>query len=241
MSEVHLFLIWSNGRTREDEIREDIRSSFRVLDTIEVEWSPDEFPRNLTCFYGADLPPGSGKEIEAGTGPFIVCVVEDERPRHRYRLAERRLVRENRRVLAARGRYRALTGGGYRVHASAHTREAERDLVLLFGRRPGEFLTAAAQPEGSPRRHTADVLGAKGWHDVDELLLALEVTGGVRQLPPPDGLDLAVEVGDLWWAEHVANGEMVRPGVWKIEVGGRPAMLAITARRAGPRPTAPSA
>jgi hypothetical protein len=231
VSEVHLFLLWSNARRHEEEILDDIAARFRVLDVVEVEWERDLFARNLTCFYGANLPPGSDKETHSGTGPFLVCVVEDARPRYRYRRAGRRLVRHNRRTMEARSRYRALTGGGYRVHASADAPEAARDLVLLFGRRPEEFLPGTEPVER--RRHTDGMLGSHGWRDAHELELALEVTSGARRTEPSDESDLAFEVDDLWWAIHVANGAEVEPGRWRADVGGGPTVieLNVQARR----------
>jgi hypothetical protein len=230
MSEVHLFLLWSNARQCEDEIVADIAAHFRVLDLVEVEWDRETFARNLTCFYGANLPPGSDKETHSGTGPFLVCVVEDAKPRYRWRRAGRRFIRENRRMMDARAKYREVTGGGYRVHASADRAEAARDLVLLFGRRPDDFRGSRA-PE-TPRRHTTGMLGDHDWAGVDELMLALEVTSGVRRATPRAGVDHAFRVDDLWWAVHVLNGEEVGPGVWRTTIAGQPATVSLRSGRA---------
>ena len=86
-------------------------------------------------------------------------------------------------VIDARTRYREWTGGGYRVHASETAAEAERDLVLLFGRRSADFAAAAHGPGSRPRRHDADLVGTRGWADPGELRLALEVTSGASALP----------------------------------------------------------
>lgn len=230
MSEVHLFLLWSNARPHEREIVDDISDRFRLLETVEVTWSTAQFPRNLTCFYGTDLPPGSEKELDSGTGPFLVCVVEDANPRHRFRRAGRRVLRENRRMIDARTRYRAMVGGSYRVHASVDRHESERDLVLLFGSRPRAFLNHTRADAESPRAYQRDVLGADGWRDLDELLLALEVTAGVRRVGMRDGVDLFVLVRSRWWAEQILNGQEVGPGVWRVDVAGEPRTIAVAER-----------
>jgi hypothetical protein len=231
VSEVHLFLIWSNARQHEAEILADLALRFRLLEVVEVTWSREGFLHDLRCFYGTDLPPGSDKEAESGTGPFLACVVEDERPRYRYRRAGRRLVRENRRLMDARASYRAIAGGGYRVHASADRREAERDLVLLFGRRPTEFLGRTWDPGLDRSQHVGDVLGSHGWRDLNELLLALEVTSGVRKIDAPVGVDLALQVRDKWWAEQILHGADVGPNLWQIELAGQPRTVQLVERR----------
>jgi hypothetical protein len=229
VSEVHLFVLWSNARDREEQILADVAATFVVLDLVEVEWQPHAFARNLTCFYGTDLPAGSDKERQSGTGPFLVCVIEDDRPRYRYRRVGRRLVRKNSRTIEARTRYRAMTGGGFRVHASADAREAARDLFLLFGRRPSAFRGAGAPSQ--PRRHADGMLGERGWRDLDELMGALAVTSGVERIDPPAGVDLAFAVDDLWWAVHVVNGAEVSPGRWRVDIGGSSRTVALEERR----------
>jgi hypothetical protein len=231
VGEVHLFVLWSEARHAEAEILEDIAHHFRVLDLAEVTWSPEAFAQNLRCLYGTALPPDSPKERHSGNGPFLVVVVEDERPRRRIRRLGRhwRWRRVNARVFDARRRYRAMTGGGYRVHASENEREADRDLVLLFGRRAGEFLAGAA-PEGT-RAHAADIVGAHGWPDTRQLLLALDVTSGQRVLDPPDGVDLAIEVQDLWWASHVLGAGDGAATRHDVIVDGRPTRVLLVERR----------
>jgi hypothetical protein len=234
VSEVHLFVVWSEARAAEARILEDVEARFRLLDLVEVTWSPEAFSQSLVRFYGSALPPGSDKELHCGTGPFVVAIVEDRRPRRRPRRTGRGWALVNPSVIDARTRYRKWTGGGYRVHASETAAEADRDLVLLFGRRGKDFL-ASSPPHGGPRRHDADLVGTDGWTDADELRLALEVTSGVSELPPPDGVDLALAVTDLWWAEQIAGGRDLGGGTRELDVAGRPCRVAFVetpARRA---------
>ena len=129
--ELHLFLLWSRARKRETEILDDIRSTFRVVDMMEVTWGRRGFAENLTRFYGEKLPHGSRKQLHCGSGPFLVVVVEDERPAYVTPAEGHRRVNES--MWEARGRYRALTGGGHRVHATLDPQEFEHDLFLLVG------------------------------------------------------------------------------------------------------------
>jgi hypothetical protein len=233
MPEVHLFVLWSEARHAEARIVDDLSRRFRVLDQVEVVWSEVAFAGNLTRFYGSALPAGSEKERHCGTGPMLVVVVEDPQPRYRPRRVGGGHRWVNTAVIDARSRYRDWTGRGFRVHASEHQREADRDLVLLFGR-PGSHFLGATPPRGSPRRHERDLIGTHGWRDISELLLALEVTAGRRILTDaPDG-DLVLEVGDLWWAEHVAGGTDLGDGRREVRVDGRPFTLRLVESRARP-------
>jgi len=55
--EVHLFILWERARASEARILDDIEASFRVLDVVDVTWSPEHFTRSLVRFYGDALPP----------------------------------------------------------------------------------------------------------------------------------------------------------------------------------------
>jgi hypothetical protein len=229
VGEVHLFLLWSAARPFETAIVGDVASRFRVLDLVEVTWSPAAFGQNLRCFYGSALPPDSPKEQQVGRGPFLVVVVEDEHPRRRLRRmgSGRRWV--NASVVEARRAYRATTGGGHRVHASENAWEADRDLVLLFGRRGRDFLDGSSATLAHPRQHPHDVVGAHGWRDLDELTLALHVTSGCRRLPPRDGVDVELEVADEWWAREVLRRSGTEGDV-EVLVGGRTVRVGVVER-----------
>lgn len=225
VGDIHLFVLWSQARGAEREIVADISSRFRLLDLVEVTWSAERFARNLTCFYGTDLPPGSNKEQHSGTGPFLVCVVEDDAPRYRPRRSGRTWRWVDTNIVDARARYRRMTGGGYRVHASADPNETARDLALLFGVRTEAFRGRVAPT--IPRRVAADIVGAEGWRSRDELLLALEVTATPRVLGPRLGADLTLGIRDTWWVPWVAPGRDLGAGVSELTVAGAPFCLAV--------------
>jgi len=225
--ERHLFVLWSRARPHEQRILRDIERSFRVLDVIEVTWSTDRFADNLTRFYGQALPPGSDKEQECGTGPFLLVVVDDLQPRYRNRRVTSGRARVNDGMTDAKERYRSWTGGGHAVHATADSAEFAHDLFLLLGERVDRYANA---PDwgGQARTITRDLVGSDGWDDVTQLRTALEVTlpvvvtgvGG-----PPAGLSIVVD--DLWWAQHIANAVPVEGDRHQVVVGGEPFILEI--------------
>lgn len=221
---VYAFVLWETARGEQDRILADLHRTFRVLQEVEVTWTPDDtFARSLTRMYGDALPPGSDKERHGGTGPFLLVVVEDRRPRLRPRRTGRGRRVVNARVYDARLRYRQWTGGGYRVHASDSVAETERNLVLLLG----EGLDAVRrQGRSAGRRQAGDLAGTHGWADREQLLVALAAYGAVPHGPQREGR-LEVLAPDAWWAEHVAGGTELRPGVRQVQVAGQPLELAV--------------
>ncbi|MGY1735363.1 hypothetical protein [Geodermatophilus sp. SYSU D00684] len=218
--EVHVFAIWSEARVLEERILEDLAGTFTVLEVVEVSWTPGEtFARNLTRMYGDALPPGSDKEVHCGSGPFLLVVVRDDRPRHRLRRTTRGPALLNSTVFDARARYREWTGGGYRVHASDSAAEAARNLALLLGRRVSDV------PGHDPRTgvvhsRAGDPVGTHGWESVDQLVLALEAHGcsPTHRSTGPDGDRLVVRTPDAWWAERIAGGTEVTAGARDVPV-----------------------
>jgi hypothetical protein len=236
-AEVHLFALWSHARTVEKRILSDIAEHFRVLDVVEVTWaSGDSFSQGLSRMYGTALPPGSHKEVHCGAGPFLVVVVEVDRPRYRPRRVGKRLKYVNAPVFDARRRYRQWTGGGHRVHASDSMVEADRNLALLFGRTTAAYRDRNAQPVWAFRSHAQDPVGTHGWDSVGQLLLTLGPYGN-QVVDIDDGL--VVRTSDLWWAEQIAGGRAVADGVRELKVGGESVRLTLLeepAERPAPLP-----
>lgn len=214
-SEIHVFLLWSQARSRQDRILSDLRRRFEILEAVELGWQPARFSESLTCLYGTALPPGSDKERTCGTGPPLAIVVEDGNPRYGMRRTTRGLARVNVRMFSAKRRYRRWTGGGHRVHASQNRREAERDLFLLLGRRSSSY--ADASWNGSIRTAPGDLFGADGWRDLQELCTAFELSlpyvlvGDAAALRSRDGQAqrLVFLAEERWEPAMVARGELV--------------------------------
>lgn len=181
--EIHVFVLWSRALEAYGEILGDIEGNFLIRDVFRVSWSKDQFSRSMTRFYGGLLPPNAEKEEHCGTDPFVVVVVEDERPRYGARRSPKPSV--NVRMFDAKQRYRSWTGGGHRIHASVDPAEAEHDLFLLLGRRSDEYLEAEGRWTGEIGEE-GELAGARGWRDLDELITALEVATESQRLPPAE-------------------------------------------------------
>jgi hypothetical protein len=218
-----LFLIWSRARAHERRIMADIANHFVIREVVEVTWSADEtFAANLNRFYGDVLPPGSDKEADCGTGPFLVVVVEDPRPRYRVRRTSHGPRYLNSNVVDARRRYREWAGG-YRVHASDGPQEFRRNMTLLFGGRAGEC--SGTSWSGDVTTWRSDPVGTHGWTSVEDLLDVLAAYGA-RPVGEA-GESVTVAAPNAWWVGVVAGGHESCPGVRQARVGDREVRLSI--------------
>jgi hypothetical protein len=215
-----------------------------VVDVVEITWSRRRFAANLTRFYGEKLPPGSRKQWHCGSGPFLVVVVEDDRPN--YVTPELGRSPVNRRMLEARARYRELTGGGHRVHATLDTHEFAHDVFLLLGANPERYADRR-EWDGDVRHVRSDTTGSRGWSDLDQLYEALTVTlswvivaGGSDIVPvgiPPseNGADVELLVEDAWWGDTTIVGRRRRGSRTRdVPVGGRSLSIVVWAVGDGP-------
>ena len=60
--ELHLVIIWENGRYKEKEIIKSISEKFELVEKYKINWNKNLFGKNLTTFYGTNLPPKSEKK-----------------------------------------------------------------------------------------------------------------------------------------------------------------------------------
>lgn len=225
--EVSVFVIWSSARRWSEPILEDLRARFTLADVIELTWPPEAFARHLTRFYGTALPPGSDKERQCGTDPFLVVVAVDPRPRYGIRRTTRGFRRVNVRAAAAKRRYRRLSGGGFAVHGSLDADEARRDLRLLLGLEPADVLDG--RWDGTVRTLTSDRLT---WSSVDELVST--IAAATPAVLADDGATLVVRTDDVWWAGVIAGGDPPEPyareAELEVSIDGRTRTLRLLTR-----------
>ena len=172
--ELHLFIIWERGRYKETDILFDIKSHFQIVKCYDILWSDECVSDNFTRFYGTNLPKGSGKEKECGTGRFLLVIVYDENPQYAIRHTSKGDAFVNVNMFDAKSKYRNWTGGGHKIHATNSPKETKHDLILLLGINVADFVKN--EPDCQITKLEQDVVGAKGWQSLSELFYVLNNT-----------------------------------------------------------------
>lgn len=172
--ELHLFIIWQHGREKEKEILEDIKRNFKVIKVIEIEWSKENFSRNLSRFYGTNLPDGSSKEVHCGNGKFLLIIVKDSNPKYEERLTSKGNKIVNINMFDKKDEYRNLTGGGHKIHGTNSEIETNHDLTLLLDKNIDDFLKENNnQWDGNIEKISKDLFGNGKWNTVKDMFYAL--------------------------------------------------------------------
>jgi hypothetical protein len=185
--EVHVFVLWDHARPWAEQIITDIERTFRVLDAIELRWTPERAPRHYTRLYAQPLPPGSDKVRDCGTGFPLILVVSDDSPAYGRRRKWGTTYTVNTHLFDAKRRYRGLVGNSS-VHCSTDLVESDHDLFLLLGVRSAEYRDRPKSVwEGAIRGVDRDLTGDGGWASVDEMLTAVDLTLRYVRLPDVDG------------------------------------------------------
>lgn len=178
-NEPHLIIIWQNARNKQSEIIADISEKFLILRVLKLRWDEDNFSKNLTRFYGVNLPKGTNKEFEVGLGYFTLIIFSDESPKYETRKTSKGELVVNSNVFDAKELYRSWTGGGHKIHGTNSVEEMRHNLMLLLGESiSGVF---AQSPVGFDCKKDKAILdrnliGTIQWESLNEMFLALNET-----------------------------------------------------------------
>ena len=176
-TELHLFLIWKKARDMTDDILNDLKKKFELLEVYEINWSPEFFSDNMSRFYGVNLPPGAFKANQHDFGPFLLCIIEDKNPIYGNRETAKGETHVNINTFDAKQTYRSWTGGGNNIHASNTEEETEHDLVLLLGKNLKDIRNSLPQAwNGKIKSIDSDLVGSKGWKNTSQLFYVLNAT-----------------------------------------------------------------
>jgi SAM-dependent methyltransferase len=160
-----------------DDILNDLKKKFELLEVYEVNWSPEFFSDNMSRFYGVNLPPGAFKANQHDFGPFLLCIIEDKNPIYDNRETAKGETHVNINTFDAKQTYRSWTGGGNNIHASNTEEETEHDLVLLLGKNLKDIRNSLPQAwNGKIKSIDSDLVGSKGWKNTSQLFYVLNAT-----------------------------------------------------------------
>lgn len=233
--EFHAFVIWSTARFAQDMILDEVGQHGDVVAAFEADWPAGvSAEEGYARFYGPLLPDAVGKAKRAGTGPFFVILVKLRQQRYGWRMTQRGLEYVNLEMFEMKWRFREFTGGLHTVHGTASPEESRRDVMLLTGHTPEEWLSGAVTP--------ADVSvlpGRGGWRDMAEMLrfanavIPYAVMRNSDELPdrldPVHG-DVDILTVSARWCAVLLNAEKVpraSSASYSVKVGGMSVRLDI--------------
>lgn len=169
-----LFIIWSNARSKENEIVDDIKSRFDILNIFDITWDKSLFSNNLTRFYGENLPRNSSKEKHCGNESFLLIIVKDEHPIYNYRMTSKGKKFLNVNFFDSKTMYRKWTGK-HMVHGTNDFIEFKHDLVLLLGCNVQDYLKKYTKNNTIIKKKD-DLIGARGWKSLEQIFYVLNET-----------------------------------------------------------------
>ncbi|MDO5760979.1 MAG: hypothetical protein Q4Q06_08125, partial [Bacteroidota bacterium] len=172
--EIHLFIIWSKAKNKYEEIIKDIKTKFDIIGIHDVIWNKDIFSKNLTRFYGENLPANSNKEKHCGSGPFTLIVVCDDNPIYKFRKTSKGLKLVNVNVFDSKEMYRNWTGGGHKIHATNDCNESSHDLIMLTGYSIDDYVKKAKSHD--IQKNITQMPGENGWESINKILYILNST-----------------------------------------------------------------
>lgn len=227
MKETHLFILWENARYKEKEILEDIKKSFNIIGKYNITWNKEIFSKNLSRFYGTNLPKNSGKEQHCGNGDFLLIIVEVDNPKYEQRdTLSKGIQIVNINMFDKKTYYRELTGGGHKVHATNSEKETNHDLTLLLGKSLKDFLKEVEEKDDYIINLKQDLIGTDGFKTVKEMFYVLNncidyaILRNYETLPEEiytnEHNDIDIICDSYENAAYILNAEKVFPEEYRI-------------------------
>lgn len=178
--EIHLLIIWHNAINHADAITKDLQQHpLQIHQVYEINWSEQNFENNLSRFYGKKLP-SSGRKIQMiGQGPFLLFILQDLLPQYGYRNTSKGVEYLNTRLFDLKQKYRALSGGGDKIHCTNSIDETRHDIQLLLHTSLTDYtnnIENLPRWTGQIQPYQNDLLGAQGWQSLAQLFDTLNQT-----------------------------------------------------------------
>lgn len=246
---LHTLIIWPNAMNKEKFILDDLRKSFKIKRIFHMNWTREDFLKNLYIFYAsmdaAKLDTMAYKNMISnkvkvnGAGRFDVLIVEDPKPKIERTKTIGGECDANTNIYMKKTYYRSLTKPGYKIHSSNNSDETTRDLLSLFNLTLDEFEKKYKGYDEKPIEYTLKSRGANGGFDtIYDFFKTLNhnikycVLRGFEELPekyPVDGGDIDILVEDKRFFKYLTDGRKVYPESYRIQytvnVAGKPVKI----------------
>lgn len=242
-----LFVIWSAAEHLRSRALDVIGKRFEIRGVHRIRWSADRVSENFGRFYGSTrlTPPfHTFFEHQKGSGPFTVVTVLDRYPVFESRRTNRGSRVVNTRFFDTKLHFRDWTKLPKVIHGTETVAEVKRDIYMLFGMTPEQYLAQHASPwQGVVEHHTHDVIGARGWASLHDAFAALNhlvpyvVLRNFEELPAShvvgDHDDIDLLVSNYREAIRILNARPLLGlvprwgGRFHVTVAGRPILFDI--------------
>lgn len=223
--ETHLFIIWENALQYKNQILNEIKEKFEILNIYEIEWQKEKFLENLSRFYGTNLPNAKEKAEHCGIGKFLLIIVNDGNPIYEMRNTSKGEKLVNINLFDAKEKYRKLSGGGHKIHATNNEKETNHDLTLLLGTCVKDY-TNSNQKQENIIEIKQNLIGADGWEDASQMFYVLNnclnyaILRNYENLPEEiyvnDHNDIDIICDSLEDAAYILNAEKVFPEEYRV-------------------------
>ena len=235
--ELHLIIIWENGRYKEKEIIDSISKKFELVEKYKVNWNKKLFGKSLTTFYGTNLPPKSDKEKHCGNGEFLLVTFYDNDPKYDFVKTSRGIERVNVNIFSCKEKFRDLTGGGHKIHSTNSPLETNHDLTLLLGVNYNDYEILLKDKFNKNKKNKNivknipnNIIGVNGWESLEQLFYVMNssldyvVMRNFEYLPEnrfsKEHGDIDFLVKDLEQAVFITNAQKLYKTKYKINVSG---------------------
>lgn len=172
------FAIWEQGRSKEAEILDDLKSHFDVLATFQLHWSKEHYNRNLARLYEGAEPtkPFLKYSKKIGKPPFTFIIVRDPKPVFTYeKTVSGAIEAVNKNIIRCKRKYRSWFDKPYQVHSSCNAHEFALQSALILGVNVlNKTLEGCYKDEVVELKK--DLEGAAGWENWNELFELLNYT-----------------------------------------------------------------
>jgi len=240
--ELHLIIIWENGRHKEEEILRSISEKFELVEKYKVNWNKNLFGKSLTTFYGTNLPPKSDKEKHCGNGEFLLITFYDNDPKYDYVKTYRGKERVNVNIFSCKEKFRDLTGGGHKIHSTNSPLETNHDLTLLLGINYNDYELSLKEKFNSNKKNENiiknvpdKIIGVNGWESLEQLFYIMNssldyvVMRNFEYLPENrfsvEHGDIDFLVNNLDQAVFITNAQKLYKKRYKINVAGKDVLI----------------
>lgn len=173
--EYGLMIIWEKARYAEEKIINDLKTRFIIDNIFEVTWDKEIFSKNLSRFYGENLPKNSFKEKHCGNGSFLLIILKDENPKYSYRKTSKGKKEVNINFFDSKELYRKWTNEGHKIHATNDVSEFKHDLMMLLGLNIDDY-NNKYKNQKEVIKIKKNVVANDGWNSLEEVFYVLNET-----------------------------------------------------------------